>query len=426
MRRTRSQGGPPTTPKKTNDAQPESPAKRKKSPSGTGAIPKSPMTCNQDNGSSKLQSTCKGCNWTGTVLRQHLRRSPECQASYDMDALEAEAKRKNRENMAAINRRRYQDDPEEAQRKRSASRESYKHNSPLKRAASREYYEHNSPQKKATMTKYNRKTAAVRAENRKLKFEKMTEKQRFMKFHEEMKDVCGYGCICCHRVLTNIKDSRIKIKGGLETIRRNLKKMHPNQEIFDRCFLEKKMLPKGLLNGEDCYLCDTCSRWLKKGKMPPMCYKNGLQIDEIPPELEEINDLEATLIAKNILFMKIFHMPTSRWQKTKDKTVNVPIDDDTILETLNDVTAFPRLPNEAGLIPIDLKRMKNLKTTHAHSYINPEKMIKAILKLKQLGHPGYTDIKIENKYPVHSGDPQENDESEEEEDDEAMDCIHTG
>ena len=85
--------------------------------------------------------------------------------------------------------------------------------------------------------------------------------------------------------------------------------------------------------------------------MPPMCYKNGLQVDEIPLELEEINDLEATLIAKNILFMKIFHMPTSRWQKTKDKTVNVPIDDDTILETLNEVTAFPRLPNEAGLIP---------------------------------------------------------------------------
>ena len=44
--------------------------------------------------------------------------------------------------------------------------------------------------------------------------------------------------------------------------------------------------------------------------MPPTCVKNGLEINETYEELKAddliLTDLEGTLIARSILFMKIF------------------------------------------------------------------------------------------------------------------------
>ena len=115
-----------------------------------------------------------------------------------------------------------------------------------------------------------------------------------------------------------------------------------------------------------------------------MCYNNGLGIDPIPPELRDLNDLEATLIAKQIVFLKIFKMPVSRWHMNKDKSVLVPIDEDALLDTMNKVTSFPRLPDEAGLIPVDMKRKLDYKNNHLCSYVQPAKLVKAVKKLKEL------------------------------------------
>ena len=82
--------------------------------------------------------------------------------------------------------------------------------------------------------------------------------------------------------------------------------------------------------------------------MPPLSYKNGLEITEIPEDLE-LTDLEATLVAKRILFLKIFSLVKSRWDGIKDHTTNVPICDEELLKTLNSVTSFPRQPDDAGI-----------------------------------------------------------------------------
>ena len=66
------------------------------------------------------------------------------------------------------------------------------------------------------------------------------------------------------------------------------------------------------------------------------------------------------MIAKNILFMKIFKLPRSRMSAIKDRTVCVPIDDTTIENTLH---SLPRTPNEAGLLPVKLKRKKSFKAS---------------------------------------------------------------
>ena len=72
------------------------------------------------------------------------------------------------------------------------------------------------------------------------------------------------------------------------------------------------------------YLCGTCRKYLIKGKIPPLCFKNGLEIEQMPKELQ-LTELESVLCSKNILFVKIHTLPTSLWKGSKEKVVNVPI-----------------------------------------------------------------------------------------------------
>ena len=78
------------------------------------------------------------------------------------------------------------------------------------------------------------------------------------------------------------------------------------------------------------------------GKLPPMAAKNGLKIHPQDPELE-LTELEGNLIAKRIVFMKIFQLPKTRWTALKDKVINIPVNEDDIF---NIITSLPRTPNE--------------------------------------------------------------------------------
>ena len=158
----------PNTPnkvRKSSSIQPKSPAKRKGSPNGTGSRPKSSKEASQHPSGSydarvtrslsklgnfqdvgpntpkspaKAQVQCKVCNWTGTSLLLHLKKKPQCAPHYDINALEAEAKQRNRDLTAARSRERY---PEESPRKRTASREHYKRHTPEKQASMSAYNE---------------------------------------------------------------------------------------------------------------------------------------------------------------------------------------------------------------------------------------------------------------------------------------------
>ena len=96
--------------------------------------------------------------------------------------------------------------------------------------------------------------------------------------------------------------------------------------------------------------------------MPPMSVMNNLQLHDTDEDLKnegnDLTELEGSLIAKLIIFQKIFLLPKSRWTALKDRTINVPVQDETIN---NFVKQLPRLPNEAGLIGLELKRKKNEK-----------------------------------------------------------------
>ena len=92
-------------------------------------------------------------------------------------------------------------------------------------------------------------------------------------------------------------------------------------------------------------------------------------MDPQDPELE-LTELEGNLISKRIVFMKIFQLPKSRWTALKDKIINVPVNENDILNT---ITRLPRTPTEAGLVEVDLKRKVEYQNSHKKQLINPEK-----------------------------------------------------
>ena len=101
-----------------------------------------------------------------------------------------------------------------------------------------------------------------------------------------------------------------------------------------------------------------------------MSVNNGLYVHEnTDPELQ-LTELEANLIAKNIVFMKIYQLPKSRWTALKDKVINVPVNDDDVLNT---ITQLPRTPNEAGLIEVDFKRKIEYENSHKKQIVNQKK-----------------------------------------------------
>ena len=70
----------------------------------------------------------------------------------------------------------------------------------------------------------------------------------------------------------------------------------------------------------------------------------------------------------------------------KDRVYCIPIDSDTVMNTLNQL---PRLPKDAALVPIKLKRKKSYKNSHLQEWVNVEKLRRCLKLLKEFGHKEY-------------------------------------
>ena len=121
-----------------------------------------------------------------------------------------------------------------------------------------------------------------------------------------------------------------------------------------------------------------------------------LETDKIlkDPNLNLIEP-EGALMAKNIIFQKIYQLPKSRWTALKDKIVNVPISEDSIINTLDQL---PRTPEAAGLIGVALKRKVEYKSNHKQQLIDPLKLFKMLDKLKENKNPYYQFYDDYNTY----------------------------
>ena len=100
---------------------------------------------------------------------------------------------------------------------------------------------------------------------------------------------------------------------------------------------------------------------MKKGNLPAMARDNGLHVVPIPENDLKLTELESNLIAKTILFQKIYQLPKSRMAACKDRLINIPINSQDVLNTIENI---PRTPREAGLLEVKLKRKLKYKNVH--------------------------------------------------------------
>ena len=132
------------------------------------------------------------------------------------------------------------------------------------------------------------------------------------------------------------------------------------------------------------FLCSTCKSSLQKGNIPAMAVANGLQLNH--PDRPILTELESSLIAHNINFQKIVLLPKSRMAAGKGRMISIPVGPADIMNT---VKQLPRLPNEAGLVPIKLKRKKEYKSHEKQEEIRPEQIFLALRYLRKAGNPFY-------------------------------------
>ena len=225
---------------------------------------------------------------------------------------------------------------------------------------------------------------------RKVKNENTTQKERFKNFNEAV--LFGPICICssCKRRLYENGVAKItqKFKTSLNEIKPGL---------YHEC-ISKQELINIVVNGKTKktghYICHTCKSTMNRGKIPSMSLQNGLELTKIM-EGCHLTELENNLIALNINFQYIFCLKKSRWAATKKQIISVPVTPETVLNT---VKQLPRLPKEAGLVEVKLKRKKEYDNCHKKEYVDPKKIYKVLEHLKKSGHKYYQFYEDFNSY----------------------------
>ena len=142
------------------------------------------------------------------------------------------------------------------------------------------------------------------------------------------------------------------------------------------------------------YMCSTCKSSLVAGKMPSMAVANGLSLHN-SPDRPTLTELENNLIAQVINFQKVVVLRKSGWPAGRGKMIAVPVPPEDLMKT---VKQLPRLPEEAGLVPIKLKRKKQYKGHEKSEQIRPEEMFRALRYLNKAGHPYYKFYDSKEEY----------------------------
>ena len=210
------------------------------------------------------------------------------------------------------------------------------------------------------------------------------EKDRLREFRHGTKYSCIFICNCCHRRLfhENVEVITEKLINDFNRAKEGL---------YSKCIDQNIETP---INGRtDCYICKTCILHLKAQRMPPMSVQNKLKLDELQEDMI-LTDMEGSLIAKNLLFAKIYQLPKSRWTALTDKMINVPIANEDVKNT---VALLPRTPKEAQLVGISFKRKLEYKNAHISQLVNPCKIKRMLALLTASGNPYYQfNIDVEN------------------------------
>ena len=107
-----------------------------------------------------------------------------------------------------------------------------------------------------------------------------------------------------------------------------------------------------------------------------------------------LNEVEQQLIARGLFFHKFKQLPISRIKAHFDNVINVLIECRDISEN---VLKLPRNPDKAHLVPVQLKRRLEYKSTHLEQFIRPQLCLDALKYLKE-NNKFYEEIEIEENF----------------------------
>ena len=121
--------------------------------------------------------------------------------------------------------------------------------------------------------------------------------------------------------------------------------------------------------------------------MPAQTKANNLFLEDIPQKLSDLNEMEIHLISLHIPFMKMVALPCGQQRAIHGPAVNVPNDLNPVHELL------PRLPSQAQLVPMKLKRKLCYKGHYMYAFVRPG-MIMAALEWLKANNALYKDVEV--------------------------------
>jgi hypothetical protein len=193
-------------------------------------------------------------------------------------------------------------------------------------------------------------------------------KKNISDFQANIQIVPKYVCSCCCRQLYRQSAVTVDMNN------------YKHKEVVKTCLTET-------LSDLKEYICKTCQKTLKRGKIPSQAQCNSLKLDDIPEELSELCDFFLRLIAQRIPLMKIVNLPTCTQKGIKGTVANVTAD-------LSKVTyVLPRAVSDTGLVTLKLKRKLSYQSHVLQQIIRPEAIMIDLTFLKS-HNPLYTKISI--------------------------------
>ena len=215
----------------------------------------------------------------------------------------------------------------------------------------------------------NKRKLTSRKDLRKTEYSKVLINDKVNAFKEQVKEGPCFICVSCNRSL---------YKRSVVSFKFESYDLIDNVEVFS--------LVRSYTG--DYYICKTCHKKLKKGKIPCQSVYNKLDIFKLPRQFTDIRRLEQVLVSRRILFKKVTIMPKGNSPKLKGTICNIPIE----MVDVN-CNSLPRPADSNGLIIVKLKRKVEYRGHVLFEPVRPE-FVKQFLYFLKKHNKLYEDINI--------------------------------
>jgi hypothetical protein len=113
------------------------------------------------------------------------------------------------------------------------------------------------------------------------------------------------------------------------------------------------------------WVCNTCYKYLKQNRLPPMAIANNLEFIATPQHLPVLTNHEWRVLSPRLAFMKIYEAPVGRQLKIYGNVVNV------VSDCVSTVQMLPRCSSQFETVALQFKRRSQYKHAFMSANIRP-------------------------------------------------------